>query len=736
MKNLFVLIFLMISIPLFSQNYNLPVHGAVSMKAQYIGEIPPLRDLAPAPPTHPDKIKHQKKNRPKYYPKNFIGFDNTANEVDADRKYFEDPIRQRFLPKSGPVEPLFVVEGANELEANVGVPDVNGDVGRNHYVQVVNSTTIRIYDKEGNLVSAPFSANTIWSQIGLTSFSDPVIHYDDAAERWFLTDLAGFNRILYAVSDTDDPLGSWKAWSFMTPGFADYPKYGITPTAYVCTINEGNGVFPIYLFNRIQILQGEESIDVQRVEIPNLEGVFPTLTPLDQDGFSSFENDPVIRTFRMKDDDISPGVTEDGLEIWTTNIDWNNPASTSSSVFDLKTAPFNVDICGLGGPNNECITQPNGQNLDVIGTIIMNKIVYRQLGSAESVVLAFSTTAQTGVAGIRWMELRRTSEADDWSVYQEGTLAPQDGVSRWMPSISINNRGDIAMIYAVSSDEKHPSLRFTGRSSGDPLGMMTIPENEIATGAGSLNTNRFGDYFCMTADGYSGKFYMTGEYVDASNEWSTKVAAILIQKDSLDIGVNKIISPRNAANLNEHEKLTVEVKNFGLYPVSNFSVGYIFNNEPGVIEVAMQDTLRPDSVYRHTFDGNLDLSRFGDYPVIVFTSSSIDENMLNDTLRKKITHLTRFDAGITKAEYDLNICGDSITFPVSIKNFGVDTIHSVTAFWKVNQGAVESRLINKIILSNNSDFFNLSLNSLIAGKNSVQIWSSHAKFHDRRRFHQ
>ena len=40
-------------------------------------------------------------------------------------------------------------------------PDVQGDVGPNHYVQVVN-LSFQVFDKQGNSLYGPFDLSTIW----------------------------------------------------------------------------------------------------------------------------------------------------------------------------------------------------------------------------------------------------------------------------------------------------------------------------------------------------------------------------------------------------------------------------------------------------------------------------------------------------------------------------------------------------------------------------------------------
>jgi len=141
-----------------------------------------------------------------------------------------------------------------------GVPDTNGDVGENHFVQIVNRA-YAVWDKSGNQVLAPISEAFPWrnqpdSDDCKTKHSgDPVVLYDPLAKRWLLSFFA-FPRdadnnptppysLCVAVSTTSDPTGDWcpntiPLANITGTDFPDYPKYGVWPDGYYVTLN----VFP------------------------------------------------------------------------------------------------------------------------------------------------------------------------------------------------------------------------------------------------------------------------------------------------------------------------------------------------------------------------------------------------------------------------------------------------------------------------------------------------------------
>jgi len=96
----------------------------------------------------------------------------------------------------------------------------------------------------------------------------------------------------------------------------------------------------------------------------------------------------------------------------------------------LPTTPFNVSFTSTW----DDISQPGTtQKLDAISDVFMYRAQYRRWVGYNSVVLnhAVITNTVTKQAGIRWYELRQNTSSGIWSIYQEGTYAP-DAHFRWM----------------------------------------------------------------------------------------------------------------------------------------------------------------------------------------------------------------------------------------------------------------------------------------------------------------
>src|SRR5207247_5597890 len=172
----------------------------------------------------------------------------------------------------------------------------------------------------------------------------------------------------------------------------------------------------------------------------------------------------------------------------------------------LPVAPFDsvFPCCVVPGSlppsSRDCLPQPgitNGsQYLDILSYRQRPtwRLAYRNFKNYEALVTNQSVEALPGVAGVRWYEIRRTGAT--YSLYQQGTYAPGDGVHRWMGSIAQDKKGDMGLGYSVVNGvDVFPGIRYTGRLAGDPLGQMTLGEGTIINGSGVQTTtnSRWGD---------------------------------------------------------------------------------------------------------------------------------------------------------------------------------------------------------------------------------------------------
>ena len=103
-----------------------------------------------------------------------------------------------------------------------------------------------------------------------------------------------------------------------------------------------------------------------------------------------------------------------------------------------------------------------------------------------------------------------------------------------MGSIAMDQSGDIALGYTVSSSSVDPSVRFTGRLASDPVNTMGTEISAVAGGGvqnGSTSNgplSRWGDYSAMTVDPVDDcTFWYTQEYIKTTGSfnWSTRISS-------------------------------------------------------------------------------------------------------------------------------------------------------------------------------------------------------------------
>jgi hypothetical protein len=449
--------------------------------------------------------------------------------------------------------PLLTFEGpSNEdnrriFRFRVNPPDPVGDVGQHHYVAMVN-LVFAVYSKQGQLLFGPAAIGTLWQGFAVEDCTDPsgdpIVLYDEISNRWILTQFTTrcpefFNCV--AVSVTQDPLGPYFRYAFSTgKNFPDYPKYGIMSNGLFITTREfapdNTESIGIYAINRHKLLGGEPDPEIVAFQLTAPRYlVGDGLLPADLDGKRHPPpHSPQYLVGTMDDDHPSDGAPFDALNVFHLNVDWVHPdLSTFELVAQVPIAEYDT-IFPCFPTSRDCIPQPGitdpRQKLDILSYRQRPtwRLQYRNFGTHESLVTNQSVEAMPGIAGVRWWELRNPQNP---FLYQEGTWAPDDGVHRWMGSVALDKRGNMALGYSVSNGtDVFPGIRFAGRLAGDPPGQLTRGETVLQAGSGSQLTlnSRWGDYTSMNVDPRDGcTFWYINEYYAITElvAWRTRISA-------------------------------------------------------------------------------------------------------------------------------------------------------------------------------------------------------------------
>jgi hypothetical protein len=444
-------------------------------------------------------------------------------------------------------------------------PDVNGDVGPNHYIQSVNDAWA-IYSKTGTLLAA-FTENALWLGAGTgtpcdsSNFGDPVVLHDALADRWILTNFAfttsGGNPVApfyqcFAVSKTSDPVaGGWWLYAVRMDSGAsgqppvgylnDYPKFGVWTDCLYMATNEFQMPAGTYRgvafgsFNRADLFAGH-----------------PLTASNSSIGFLATSN-----VFSMLPSNLL-GTSTDSLPPAGSP---NYFVSESQTAFSFDVRKFTPGAgCGAGGtlgsavsvnqatysvPGQNIVPQPppatSGNNLDSLGDRLMQKAQYRKIGSSESLWVVHTVRgSSSGTTRPQWAEINVSGGSISTNAVQQQIYAPDATLYRWMGALAVDKLGNMALGYATSnaSSPNFPSIAYSGRLVGDPLNNLSQTETVLVQGAGSqVNTcggaacHRWGDYSSMSIDPTDDcTFWYTNEYYDSqtsgnSGNWHTRIGS-------------------------------------------------------------------------------------------------------------------------------------------------------------------------------------------------------------------
>ena len=443
----------------------------------------------------------------------------------------------------------------------VNPPDPNGAVGPNHYVEIIN-LVFGVYSKTGTLLLGPIDTGTLWAGFVLPDCTDPsgdpIVLYDQFADRWLLTQFTTRGPTYYdcvAISTTGDPTGSYYRYAFSTGvNFPDYPKYGVWTDSYVITTREFGPTIEygigVYGLEKNKMINGQPARNVHFFIDGNIPGQLPLvgdgLLPANIDGKQKPKTDTAIPLVGTQDDGGGYGATFDAINIWDLLVKWRStPIATLSLNTQLPTAAFDsIYPCGvvpgsLPPSSRDCLPEPGitdgSRFLDILSYRQRPtwRLAYRNFKVYEALVTNQSVEATPGMAGVRWYEIRRTGVT--YSLFQQGTYAPSDGVHRWMGSIAQDRKGNMALGYSVVNEvDVYPGIRYTGRLAGDAPGQMTLGEATIIDGSGVQRTtnSRWGDYTSMNVDPtddctfwYVNEYYTLAGQLSSTAGWQTRIAS-------------------------------------------------------------------------------------------------------------------------------------------------------------------------------------------------------------------
>ncbi len=386
----------------------------------------------------------------------------------------------------------FIGPRQGDTGANSIPPDTHGSVGLNHFVAIVN-TNISVYVKSTGQRVVNTSIGSFFGA-GSGGAGDPRAVFDPTSQRFIIICSDFSSKIFLAVSTSSDPTGSWFKTNFTASAgtdagrFPDYPTLGVDANGiYTCSFMVGgSGTMTIFAVDKAPLIAGAPSLG--------------TIT--------AFRNLPY-------EDAIQPVVNWDGAGAYfvstrnSTSLRLRrvNPPLTTPTLSELG----NFSVPGYGNPPN--LVAPGSAVLDSLDVRLMNAMMRN--GS----IWTTHAINSGGRAAVRWYELNPTGVATVQSgLVSDGTLGYA------IPSICVNNVGNVLLGFSGSSSSSFASAYYVGRTSSDPLGDMSTPL-VLKAGEGNYSNNgtgvsRWGDYSMTSCDPVDDSLWTIQEYARGGNTWS------------------------------------------------------------------------------------------------------------------------------------------------------------------------------------------------------------------------
>jgi hypothetical protein len=406
-------------------------------------------------------------------------------------------------------------------------------VGPNHVVQIVNSR-MAIFDKKGAVLYGPVVTNTIFAGFGgqceKQVSGDAVVRYDQLANRWLFV-LPVFRRppgepegpysMCYAVSQGPDPKGPYHRYEFKRPLFPDYPRPAIWPDGYYIPTSTGDEVIQKHacVADRAKMLQGlpatEQCVIVDGVNF---------LNNADIDGHDLPPAGAPNIIMAAGGTQLKGKFDDDEIYVYKLHVDWNDKSKTAlTGPVKIAVAPYNY-LCN--GQLSSCVPQPGTtRRLDAQGDKLMQRLVYRRIGKRESIFALHSINTKAGGGGPRWYEFRLDAKRDPY-LFQQGTYAP-DAFFRWMGSLGVDRKGNLAIGYSFGGTPNFPGQRFAARLVNDRPGILSLHESVIMEGEAAQTTSlRWEDYTTTAMDPDDCTFWYVGDYLKANaTSYSSRIAS-------------------------------------------------------------------------------------------------------------------------------------------------------------------------------------------------------------------
>ena len=401
----------------------------------------------------------------------------------------------------------------------VNPPDPVGDVGPNHYVEMIN-LVYAVYNKSGEPAARSgrhrhavggLPDRGLHGSLGrpdrrLRPARGPLapepVH--DARPRRSDAALLQLRRHLgrpaiRPARTTATPSSHSRIRVARRNFFPDYPKYGVWKKSYVLTTRDfgfvnGYGI-SVYALEKNKMIAGNPNARAVQFfldsDVVPLNLIGDGLLPADIDGTKQPKEDAAIPIVGTQDDGAGYGATFDAVNIW----DLEDPLAgqpgrlARASRLNCPVAPVRLDL-----PVRADIPRlPAAARHRRPGSVPRHPFLppaadlAARVSQFQGLRVDGDQPVRRGDAGRRRRALVRDPAgrtAPTRSTSRAPTRPATACTAGWA-RIAQDKNGNMALGYSVvNGTTVFPGIRYTGRLAGDPLGTMTLGEGTVIDGTG------------------------------------------------------------------------------------------------------------------------------------------------------------------------------------------------------------------------------------------------------------
>lgn len=381
--------------------------------------------------------------------------------------------------------------------------------GPSHLV-TITSTAWAVFDKAGNQILCVDLETWFANVVTNTVIFNPRVIYDQFCGRWLIVACGRSadrksSCFLISFSQTRNPTGAWWNWSLdagscgsqATGYLADSLGVGLDNSALYLTANmfdvEGRFQYAkLRIINKGELLtggalQGNDCWDLRNPDGSPVFGLQPA------------------HTFGTPGIEYLLNATSEGQSLTQWRL--RQPLSQSPQLA-LRTLPT---VSYQLAPNAR---QP-GTRIEIeTGDTRLGNAVFRNGSLWTTHTVAVNWDEPSNVSAIQWFQINTGA----------GTISQQHVYGHpsfyyFCPTVMVDGRGNLMMVFNRVSETEYPSIRFTGRLSTDATGMLhaSVPLRESLVSGPS----EWGSYNGAAVDTNDTKIWIVGQYAAGEAECGT-----------------------------------------------------------------------------------------------------------------------------------------------------------------------------------------------------------------------